>query len=108
LGGDEKLFHEVVDIFLSEGPEQVANLRHAIANGDSAGIERTAHSLKGELGYLGISQVSEQASELEGMGRRHDLHKSAALFAAFDTEMSAILNSMRSVTGTIPGNAVEG
>lgn len=108
LGGDEKLFHEVVDIFLSEGPEQVASLRHAVANGDSEGIERTAHSLKGELGYLGISQVSEQASELEGMGRRHDLHKSAALFSAFETEMSAILNSMRSVTGTIPGNAVEG
>lgn len=108
LGGDEKLFHEVVEIFLSEGPEQVSNLRHAIAEGDSAGIERTAHSLKGELGYLGISRVSRQAGELEGMGRRHDLHKSAALFAAFDIEMSAILNSMRSVCNKSIANALEG
>jgi len=108
LGGDKKLFHEVMDIFLSEGPEQVARLRDAIANGDSAGIEMTAHSLKGELGYLGISQVSQQAGELEGMGRRHDLDESAALFAEFDIEMSAILSSMKSVNDTIPGDAVEG
>ena len=107
LGGDEKLLNEVVEIFLSEGSEQVASLRQAIANGDSVGIERTAHSLKGELGYLGISLVSQQASELEGMGRRRDLNKSAELFAEFDTEMSAILNSMRSITATNTANATE-
>jgi signal transduction histidine kinase/DNA-binding response OmpR family regulator len=97
LGGDEKLLYEIVEIFLAEGPEQISVLRHAIAEGDAGGIERAAHGLKSELGYLGISQVSQKASELEGMGRRRDLHQSAEVFAAFDTEISAILKSMRGV-----------
>lgn len=94
LGGDEKLLHEIADIFLAECPKQIASLRLAIANRDSADIERTAHSLKGELGYLGIADVSQQAAELEGMGRRGDLQLSADVFTAFDIKISAILSSM--------------
>jgi CheY-like chemotaxis protein len=99
LGGDEKLLYEVVEIFLEEGPKQITSLRRAIADGNAADIERTAHSLKGELGYLGISTVSQKAGELEEMGRSRDLQQSAEAFAVFDTEIIAILNSMRSVNG---------
>ena len=98
LGGDEKLLYEIVDIFLAEGPGQMSSLSHAIAEGDLAGIERAAHSLKGELGYLGIPQVSQKAGELEEMGRRGDLQQAAGIFAAFEIEFSTIINSMRSVT----------
>jgi HPt (histidine-containing phosphotransfer) domain-containing protein len=97
LGGDEKLFYEILDIFLSEGPGHISSLRHAIEDGDSAGIERTAHSLKGELAYLGIPQVSQKAGDLEAMGRSGDLHQIAEVFAGFEIEFSAIVNSMRSV-----------
>jgi hypothetical protein len=51
------------------------------------------------LGYLGISTVSQKAGELEEMGRSRDLQQSAEAFAVFDTEIIAILNSMRSVNG---------
>ncbi len=97
LGGDTKLLSEVMEIFLEEGPKQITSLRLAIADGNAADIEKTAHSLKGELGYLGIPTVSRKAGELEGMGRSRDLERSAEAFAAFDTEILAILNSMRSV-----------
>jgi HPt (histidine-containing phosphotransfer) domain-containing protein len=99
FGGDEKLLREVVGIFLEECPKQITSLRGAIANGDAADIERTAHGLKGELGYLGIPHLSQMAGELEGMGGRRDLQHTAEVFAAFDTEISAILNAMRSVAG---------
>jgi signal transduction histidine kinase/CheY-like chemotaxis protein len=95
LGGDEKLFGEVVEIFMEECPKQMNILRHAIVYGDSAEIERIAHGLKGELGYLGISKVSQKAGELETMGRGRDLQLTAEVFAIFDTEISAILDSMR-------------
>jgi signal transduction histidine kinase/DNA-binding response OmpR family regulator len=98
FGGDERLLYEVVEIFLAEGPKQITILRHAIAEGDSAGIERIAHSLKGELGYLGIPQVSQKAGELEEMGRSGALQQTAEVFAAFDTEISAIFDLMRGVT----------
>jgi CheY-like chemotaxis protein len=39
LGGDEKLLTEIVEIFLEEGPKQMTNLQHAIAEGNAEGIE---------------------------------------------------------------------
>jgi two-component system, sensor histidine kinase and response regulator len=99
LGGDEKLFSEVIQIFLEETPKNLAELRQALSQGNSETIERTAHSLKGELGYLGIAGVCQRARELEEMGRRHDLQHAAGVFAAFETELSAVLNSMRSLDG---------
>ncbi len=102
LGGDEKLFREIVEIFLAEGPIHLTSLRQAIAEGDAAAIEATAHRLKGELGYLGISGVAAKACELEEIGRRRDLEHAAEVFAAFEIEIAAILNSMRSVNGMNP------
>jgi two-component system sensor histidine kinase/response regulator len=99
LGGDEKLLHEVVEIFLEEGPKQMTTLRHAIAEGNAADIEKTAHSLKGELGYLGVSEVSKKAHELEEMGRKHNLQHTAEVFAAFETGISGVLTSMRGMDG---------
>jgi PAS domain S-box-containing protein len=99
LGGDEKLLHEVVEIFLEEGPKQMTTLRHAIADGNAEGIENTAHSLKGELGYLGISEVSHKACELEEMGREHDLQHTTKVFGTFETEISGVLLSMREMDG---------
>jgi CheY-like chemotaxis protein len=99
LGGDEELFHEVVEIFLEESPKQMSSLRHAIADGNAEDIERTAHSLKGDLGYLGISEVSQKASELEEMGREHNLQHTAEAFATFESGIAGVLLSMREMDG---------
>ncbi len=77
LGGDEKLFHEVIEIFLDDVPKHMASLRRAIAEGDAADVEGAAHTLKGELGYLGISEVSQKAREMEEFGRTSDLRFAA-------------------------------
>jgi CheY-like chemotaxis protein len=102
LGGDVALLQEIADIFLLEGPKHLASLRRAIVEGDAAAIEMTAHTLKGELGYLGISEVSQKACELEEMGRRRDLEHTAEAFTAFEADIVAILSSMRSVNCVIP------
>jgi CheY-like chemotaxis protein len=99
LGGDQQLLSEIVEIFLAEGPEHLERLRHAVAESDAAGIEMAAHSLKGELGYLGVIAVSERASELEGMGRRRDLENITKVFADFESDVSAVLAMMKSANG---------
>jgi HPt (histidine-containing phosphotransfer) domain-containing protein len=99
LGGDETLLHEVADIFLDECPKQIINLRTAIAEGNAADVEMTAHSLKGELGYLGISEVSQKARELEELGRSRNLQHSAEIFADFETDILCVLNAMKNMNG---------
>ncbi len=102
LGGDETLFHEVVEIFLDDVPKHMAGLRRAITEGNAEAVERAAHTLKGELGYLGISEVSQKVREMEELGRRSDLRLAATLYATFEPELSEVLIAMRRTVGTKP------
>jgi CheY-like chemotaxis protein len=103
LGGDEKLFNEVIEIFLNDVPKHMASLRRAIAAGDAEAVEGAAHTLKGELGYLAISEVSQKARELEEFGRNSDLRFAADLYATLASELSELLTSMRGTIGPNPG-----
>lgn len=69
VGRDEQLFYDVVDIFLREAPKQIASMRVALALRDEDATERIAHTLKGELGYLGLSEAAHNASQLEEASR---------------------------------------
>lgn len=95
LGGDESLLREVVQLFLDEAPKKLTALREAIAQSDADKVHRTAHNLKGELGYLGLAETAQHARELERMGSENDLKGAATMFAALETEMAAVLASMR-------------
>jgi two-component system sensor histidine kinase/response regulator len=95
LGGDEPLLHEVVLIFLEEIPGRMTRLRAAIDEGDGEAIEKEAHTLNGELGYLAVSNLCLMARELEQLGRENDLENAASLFESFEIRMTAVLASMR-------------
>jgi len=96
LGGDEKLLQEVLDIFLEEAPKHLAALRLAVAQGIAETVETTAHSLKGELGYMGLPGISQRAGELEEMGRSNNVRGAASLLSKFEADISGLLSSMRS------------
>jgi HPt (histidine-containing phosphotransfer) domain-containing protein len=102
LGGDENLLWEIIDIFLAETPAKIASLRRSLDLRDADGVEKTAHSLKGELGYLEIPKLSQKARELEQMGRSHQLQHAATMFAAFEDEISAVLVCLRRARGKKP------
>jgi CheY-like chemotaxis protein len=99
LDGDEKLLHEIVQIFLDESPKQLAALKRAVREVNAEQIERTAHGLKGELSYLAMPAVSQRAQELERMGRESDLDHASEVFAIFETELSAVAATMRHMLG---------
>jgi len=104
IGGDEQLLHEVTEIFLDETPKLLARLQEAINSGDAGLVERTAHSLKGELSYFGFD-ASHQARELERMGREKQLGPAAVLLAAF---RDAVANLMNEVRGNVRGRGAHG
>jgi len=54
IGNDECLLREVTDIFLEETPKLLGRLREAVTSQAAEIVERTAHSLKGELALLRI------------------------------------------------------
>jgi two-component system, sensor histidine kinase and response regulator len=100
LGGDEELLHEVLGIFLEEVPTHMASLRRAIAENDAGAIEGLAHTLKGELGYLGIAGVSQKAREMEEFGQKSQFRLAEELYGIFEPEVSEILLSVRRLIRT--------
>jgi HPt (histidine-containing phosphotransfer) domain-containing protein len=68
VGGDHFLLKEVIGIFLVESPELLSRLDRAIKNQDPDGLATTAHSLKGELGYLDAGGATDITRRLEENG----------------------------------------
>jgi signal transduction histidine kinase/CheY-like chemotaxis protein len=108
LGGDENLLQEVIEIFVDQAPTHVETLRRALTQGDAGMVEKTAHSMKGELGYLGISEVTQKARILEELGRKHDLEQAARVFVSFEREISGIVSAMkRTKSGNLMATSAE-
>jgi two-component system, sensor histidine kinase and response regulator len=95
VDGDESLLRELVQIFVEEVPRQLDTLQQAITASDFETIERTAHSLKGELSCLGLTEVAKKASDLEGLGRAREGQPPAELYRAFSAELSDVTSAMR-------------
>ena len=95
LGGDEKLLQEVVEIFIEQAPMHLETLRKAIAEGDAKTLQKTAHSIKGELGYFGISELSQKARELEELGGKNEIERASGILPVFEIELSNVISAMR-------------
>ncbi len=113
LGADEKLLGELVEIFLSETPGQLAELRHALANGDAGQVGEVAHSLKGELSCLGMAELSECARQLEEMGRSRELKRADEVISLLEERIFDVWRVMRheaaslEVVSSAPGRRIQ-
>jgi signal transduction histidine kinase/CheY-like chemotaxis protein len=90
--GDETLVREILHIFTEETPKQLATLESAIQKGDTATIEQVAHTLKGELRYLGIADAAAQAQDLERMGHDQSLGSVSPVFRQFKEQLLAAVS----------------
>ena len=95
----KKLLQEVIAIFRDEVPRHMVSLRQAITECDAEGIERAAHILRGKLGYVGTSDVSQKAREMEEFGHTSAFGSAAALFTTFEAAVSEVLVAMRKTVG---------
>ena len=95
IGGDEELLMELCQIFLEESPKLLEKLRQAVAAGDSDGVSRAAHSLKGESSYLGAGPTSQAARQLEEMGRGKDLSRASETLAVLEREVAVLQHNLK-------------
>jgi two-component system, sensor histidine kinase and response regulator len=99
LGGDEDLLRELCQIFLEESPKLMQTLREAIASSDPQGVNHAAHSLKGELGYLGAAGAVQAARQLEEMGHDKELSQASDVFMLLEREMAGLHLALKEPAG---------
>jgi HPt (histidine-containing phosphotransfer) domain-containing protein len=73
VGGSEQLLRDLVELFRNECPIQLDDIRRQRAAGDSAGLARAAHALKGSVAMFAAQRAYDAALRIEKMGRAGDL-----------------------------------
>lgn len=101
LGGDEALLNELIEIFLEETPKQLVILEQSIAASNFPIVERTAHTLKGELSYLGLCEGAEKCRVLEGLSRERRLEEAVEVLHALKSELVGVIARMKAKTSNM-------
>ena len=98
VGGDERVLAQVVGLFQARGPELLKAIRESIDRGDSAGLQRAAHALKGSVGYLGADRVVDTAARLERMGETGDLTGAEGALPELDLMIREMMDGVARLT----------
>lgn len=69
----EDFINELIDAFLDDAPDMLANMKSALETGDVESFRRNAHSLKSNAITFGATELGELAKELEFMAKENNL-----------------------------------
>ncbi len=94
MDGDNELLREIVELFLEDSPRQLIAIREAVARGDPAAVERSAHALKGSVGNFGAPGAFHTAQNLEQMGRERNLNAADEALAALEKQMLSLQGAL--------------
>jgi len=67
------ILEQLFEIYRSNAPELIQNIRASIQNGSSDSIREYAHSLKSASGNIGARKLFELSARLEEMGRDNEI-----------------------------------
>ena len=94
IGNDNELFGQLIRLFLDRYQTMLADIRTALADGNSSAVERSAHSFKGTAGNLCASEVGLIASRLEAVGRLQALHDAPPVYAQLEIEVERLVHAL--------------
>jgi PAS domain S-box-containing protein len=88
--GERDIFNELIELFLSDVPLQLADLREAAEAGESHSVERIAHTLKGSAANMGALRMKALLAELEEIGRSEELGAAPERIAQVEKEFGRV------------------
>jgi PAS domain S-box-containing protein len=97
--GEEQLLEEVIELFASDLPHRMSEVRTSLEHGDPKRLQHAAHSLKGAAGYVGAERVAALALKLEELGRSGDLSSALEAYRQLERELEQL---KRAVADVIP------
>jgi CheY-like chemotaxis protein/HPt (histidine-containing phosphotransfer) domain-containing protein len=97
LGGEFAYLEELIDSFLEDAPQLLAELDQHIGGGDSAGVRRVAHSLKSNGADFGATTFSDLCKELEMIGKSGEIDGAASMAAEITAEYGRVEAALAAV-----------
>ena len=98
IGGDEELLVDLIDLYMDDYPDKLRAISKALEAGDTEGLKKAAHGLKGASANLSFISVFEMTKNLEEAGSNNKLefirHKAIEWYET-KCKMQDILNKVR-------------
>ena len=88
---------ELVDTYLQDSPEMLAQMHQALDAQDAESFRRAAHSLKSNSANFGAMQLSALARELEMMGRENRLGQAGETLVKADKEYAQVEQALEAL-----------
>jgi len=98
VGGDQALLAEIIQLFLSQCPRWLAEIRNAIERGDATRLRNAAHTLKGAVGNFRAQAAYEEAQRLETLGRDGNLAPAGGACAALEKHLGRLLPALAALS----------
>jgi HPt (histidine-containing phosphotransfer) domain-containing protein len=92
---DCETFHAMIEVFLEQGPQDLAAVREALERRDAAAAARSAHRLKGSVLQFCAETAVAAAKAVEAAGKNGDVEEAARLFQRLETEMIRLFEALR-------------
>jgi HPt (histidine-containing phosphotransfer) domain-containing protein len=90
MGFDRDLMVEIIDLFLSEAPQQVIDMREAMAAGELERVGRLAHTIKGSFSTLHAGVARTHAQELEIAAKQRESVRCRELVSALEYDLEVL------------------
>ncbi len=95
MEGDFELLEELWDVFTSEGPRIMVDLKKAIDEKNGEEIRLYANSFKGSAEQLGSVLLKEIAQDIEVAGRDNDIDKACKFYKRLGYELERFIIEVR-------------
>lgn len=95
IDDDRETLHAMIEVFLEQGPQDLAAIQEALKHRDAAAAARSAHRLKGSVLQFCADAAVEAAKAVETAGKSGDVEETDRLFRTLQTEMTRLFEALR-------------
>lgn len=95
VGDDPGLLTQVLDSYLADCPEDLAELQAAVDSGHWSQVREMAHKFKGSARYFGAVAVARHCEQLEQAARSCDQAQVAALLPSLVQQLALVEREVR-------------
>lgn len=90
LGLEVDEYRELIDLFIDTGAADFKKIQEGLDKKDADQVMRSAHTIKGASGNLGLMEVSETAAAIEESANNNDLDGLGPIVYILKTQFEAI------------------
>jgi HPt (histidine-containing phosphotransfer) domain-containing protein len=94
---DPNFLRELIDMFMQDVPERIAEIEQALAKQDAVLLCRAAHTIKGSCSNFGATGLMKISLEMEHQGKKADFAAAAAALPLREAEVELVGEALKQV-----------